>query len=190
VTATFPDVGCLWDPIHLGHTECIVDTIRGPAAVTPSAGPAASGDDAAASRPGRATARLARVVENALTTVDLSLPQYRMLIFLAEGGSAAASALAGKLGVSRPSVTALVDGLVARGLAERSTDPVDRRRVAHVVTPAGLDALERADQVVEARLAELAASIPEPADRAAAYAGLAIWHGALNAERDAKLTQQ
>jgi long-chain acyl-CoA synthetase len=140
--------------------------------------------------PGRAAARLGRVVENALAQVDLSLPQYRMLVFLAEGGPAAASALAGKLGVSRPSVTALVDGMVARGWAQRSADPVDRRRVAHVVTDAGLEALARADEVVEARLSELARSIPDPQRREAAYGGLAEWHAAMNAEREAKLHDQ
>jgi len=130
------------------------------------------------------------VVENALATVDISLPQYRMLVFLAEGGPAAASALAGKLGVSRPSVTALVDGMVARGWVERSADPVDRRRVAHGVTDAGLLALARADEVVETRLAELARSIPDDERRARAYAGLAEWHAAMNTEREAKLNEQ
>jgi long-chain acyl-CoA synthetase len=141
-------------------------------------------------RPGRAAARLARVVENALTPVDLSLPQYRMLIFLSEGGSEAASALAGMLGVSRPSVTALVDGLVARGLAQRCADPVDRRRVTHTLTAAGLDALHRADDAVERRMAELAESIPDEGDRIHAYAGLEQWLGAMNTEREAKLAQQ
>jgi long-chain acyl-CoA synthetase len=166
-----------------------VSTINGGPGATTS-DPVASRPPDPARHPGRAAARLGRVVENALAKVDLSLPQYRMLVFLAEGGPAAASALAGKLGVSRPSVTALVDGLVTRGWAERSTDPVDRRRVAHVVTDAGLAALARADDVVEARLAELASSIPDPAGCTTAYAGLAEWHGAMNAEREAKLNDQ
>ena len=156
--------------------------------VTEGGGPTVPADPTA--HPGRAAARLGRVVENALATVDLSLPQYRMLVFLAEGGPAAASALAGKLGVSRPSVTALVDGMVARGWVQRSADPVDRRRVAHGVTEAGLAALERADDVVEARMAELAGSIPDDESRAAAYSGLSQWHAAMNTERDAKLNEQ
>ncbi len=137
-------------------------------------------------RPGRAAARLARAVENALGSVDLSLPQYRMLIFLDEGGSAAASALAGDLGVSRPSVTALVDGLVARGLAERRGDEIDRRRVAHLVTPLGLQVLAAADAAVETRLAEIAEALDHSA-QAEAFVGLARWQSALDAERQAKL---
>jgi long-chain acyl-CoA synthetase len=148
--------------------------------------PVGRGPDAS---PGRAAARLARVVENALGAVDLSLPQYRMLVFLDDLGSSAASALAGRLGVSRPSVTALVDGLVARGFAERTADPVDRRRVAHAITPAGRAALDAADAAVMARLADLSAKIPEADDRRNAYDGLTAWLGALNAEREAKLAE-
>ena len=64
----------------------------------------------------RAAAKLARQVTIPLGEIDLSLPQYRVLAFLDEGG-AAPSDLAGRLSVSRPSVTALMDGLITRGLA-------------------------------------------------------------------------
>jgi len=127
------------------------------------------------------------VVENSLTDAGLSLPQYRMLIFLAEGGAAAASALAGTLGVSRPSVTALVDGLVARGFVERLPDASDRRRVSHAVTAAGRDALDRADAAVEARLVELLGDLGTAEERTAAVEGLMCWERALNVGRDAKL---
>lgn len=171
--------------------SCGWPTKRGHRATLPSVTTAASDATGPASRagsptPGRAAARLARAVENALGAVDLSLPQYRMLIFLDEGGSAAASALAGDLGVSRPSVTALVDGLVARGLAERRADETDRRRVAHLVTPLGLEVLAAADAAVEARLSELAAVLPADL-RDDAFTGLARWQSALDIERQAKL---
>jgi long-chain acyl-CoA synthetase len=136
---------------------------------------------------GRGAARLARTLENVLATVDLSLPQYRMLAFLDDMGSTAASALAGRLGVSRPSVTALIDGLVARGMAERTADPRDRRRVAHVITATGQAALAAADAAVTDRLASLSDKVESAEEREVAYRGLAIWLGALNAEREAKL---
>ncbi|MBK5224242.1 MAG: winged helix-turn-helix transcriptional regulator [Acidimicrobiia bacterium] len=139
---------------------------------------------------GRAAARLARAIENALGEVELSLPQYRMLIFLSEVGSSAATSMAGKLGVSRPSVTALVDGLVARDLAHRTADPVDRRRVAHTITAKGESALVDADAAVARRLEELATKILEPHGADAAYAGLLHWVSALNDEREAKLADQ
>ena len=51
----------------------------------------------------------------ALAEVGLSLPQYRLLAFLS-GGPERATALAGWLDVSPPSLTALVDGRYALGL--------------------------------------------------------------------------
>jgi long-chain acyl-CoA synthetase len=132
----------------------------------------------------RAAARLARQVEVALVDVDLSLPQYRVLAFIAEG-PAAASALAGKLAVSRPSVTALIDGLVGRGFVERRPDPTDRRRVDHRLTAAGERALDRADAAVDQRLRWLAGHLPAD-DGAAALDGLVRWGDALDAARAAK----
>lgn len=178
-------VGVLVVARSVDHTTA-VDILSG----ADSAPVTSAGAAALPPRHGRVAARLARAVENALSEIGLSLPQYRMLIFLDEGGSAAASALAGNLGVSRPSVTALVDGLVARGLAERSTDLIDRRRVAHMVTPLGLDLLAKADEIVEARLIELAGAIDDDAGRAEAFAGLEQWQVAMNTEREAKLKDQ
>lgn len=168
------------------HAVDNTDRVTPPAASAPETEPTSSRTDVPAAA-GRAAARLARAVENALGGVDLSLPQYRMLVFLDDMGSVAASALAGRLGVSRPSVTALVDGLVARGFAERTADPADRRRVAHVITPKGRSALAAADDAVTTRLGELAEKIPEPDARSAAVEGLVDWLDALNAEREAKL---
>lgn len=127
--------------------------------------------------------RLARQVELAAATVDLTLPQYRILIILGEGKEAA-SALAEKLAVSRPSVTGVVDGLVARGLVERQHDATDRRRVGHELTAEGRRVLESADAEVERRLDDITAHRPELA--AAAFAGLAPWRDALDAYRAAR----
>jgi long-chain acyl-CoA synthetase len=133
--------------------------------------------------PGRVVARLARQVELAVATVDLTLPQYRVLILLGEGKEAA-SALAEKLAVSRPSVTGVVDGLVARGLVQRDHDPDDRRRVGHALTQSGRRLLQSADAEVERRLSEIAAHRPEGA--AATFEGLGPWREALDAYRAAR----
>ncbi len=100
---------------------------------------------------GRVAARLARQVEVGLGQVDLSLPQYRILMFLDEGATVA-SKLADHLAVSRPTITAVVDGLVARGLVERRPHDQDRRRVGHALTEAGRQLLQEADRSVDARL--------------------------------------
>ena len=132
-------------------------------------------------RCGRVAARLAKVVERALTDLDLSLAQYRLLGNLAEGPSQA-STLAERLIVSRPSVTALADGLVERGLVTRRGEAGDRRRVMHLLTPSGQKMLTDADEAIEARLDNLAHEVGEP-DRRRAYKGLDAWGRALDAYR-------
>ncbi|MGH9062514.1 MAG: MarR family winged helix-turn-helix transcriptional regulator [Acidimicrobiales bacterium] len=136
------------------------------------------------SRPGRVAARLSRQVELALAEVELSLPQYRLLFLLAEG-RIAASALADRLAVSRPSVTAVVDGLVSRGLVERQPDPDDRRLVRHELTPAGRGALDAADTAVDERLRAIASHIE--GREGAAFGELGGWRSALDAYRLAKV---
>lgn len=133
----------------------------------------------------RAVARLSRQLDIALAQVDLTPAQYRILALLSEG-SAAATALARRLAVSRPSITALVDGLVARGLVERGADPDDRRRVTHVLTAQGRRELERADAAATARLGEIARHTTAD-DVAAARAGLQAWQRALDAYRETKV---
>jgi long-chain acyl-CoA synthetase len=136
----------------------------------------------------RAAARLGKVVEKAVGEVDLTLPQYRMLAHLAEG-TLAASVLAGNLAVSKPSLTALADGLVARGLVERRAAAGDRRRVDHVLTADGRAALAAADTAVETRLEGLLAHLPRPSRRRAAD-GLALWLAALDAARNERLAHR
>lgn len=131
-------------------------------------------------------ARLARQVEVGLAQVDLSVPQYRILMFLDEG-AAVASKLADHLAVSRPSVTAVVDGLVARGLVERRHDEQDRRRVGHVLTAEGARVLDAADREVDARLREIAGYLTDEGDVAAAFDGLDSWRRALDGYRATKV---
>ncbi len=130
----------------------------------------------------RTVARLARHVEVALAGCELTVPQYRLLSLLSEG-SVNASTLARRLVVSRPSVTALVDGLVARGMVERGTDPSDRRHVTHVVTERGEEILATADRAAAARLQDLATHLSLD-DVPAARTGLAAWGRALDSYRE------
>ena len=137
---------------------------------------------------GRVVARLAKQIELGLATVDISPPQYRVLGSLAEG-SAAASALADRLAVSKPSVTAVVDGLVERGLVERRHETADRRRVAHELTAAGRRLLVDADGAVDGRLETIAGHLDDAGEEAAAMDGFDIWRRALDAARDAKVKE-
>lgn len=132
---------------------------------------------------GRTLARLARQVELAAATVDLTVAQYRVLGILHEGREAA-SKLAEKLAVSRPSITGVVDGLVTRGLVQRTHDGGDRRRIDVHLTELGRETLAQADAEAQRRLDEIASHGDEPA--AALFAGLDAWREALNEYRSAR----
>ena len=137
--------------------------------------------EGASQGPGRVAARLAKVVERALHDLDLSLAQYRLLGNLADGPSQA-STLAERLIVSRPSVTALADGLVERGLVTRQGAEGDRRRVMHGLTPSGRKVLAAADEAIEFRLDHIAHELTDT-ERARAFKGLELWGKALDAHR-------
>jgi len=134
---------------------------------------------------GRTAAWLAKQVEIGLGAVDLSLPQYRVLSML-EGTSALSSDLAERLAVRPPTVTAVVDGLVTRGLVERRTVEGDRRRVDHVLTRHGRQVLDAADTAVNIRLCEIAGHLHSPAETDRAFEGLTLWRRAMVASRLAR----
>jgi len=131
---------------------------------------------------GRVAAWLAKRVELALSAVDLTPPQYRVMGLLAEGSSAA-SGLADRLAVRRPSITAVVDGLVVRGLVDRRQEDTDRRRVSLRLTDEGARILAQADRAVDAHLESIAAQLPAK-EEAAALRSLPLWGRAMAASRE------
>jgi DNA-binding MarR family transcriptional regulator len=66
-----------------------------------------------------------------------------------------ATELGRAIGVRLPSLTAIVDALVARGWVERYGDRADRRRVCLRLTGAGKDAYVRARHGAEDRMSQL-----------------------------------
>ena len=100
---------------------------------------------------GRAVGWLARQVELVLAQQGLTLAQYRFLAVLTDR-PAGASVLARDLGVSKPSVTAVADGLVNRGLVDRVGDARDRRRITHALTEPGRATVRTADEAIETGL--------------------------------------
>ena len=133
---------------------------------------------------GRVAARLAKHVDTVLAEIELSPAQYRVLGVLSEGPEGA-SRLAGRLAISRPSLTGVVDGLATRGLIDRRDDPTDRRRVALALTPSGSRALERADRALEVRIDEILGYATEE-EAALARGGLEAWNRPLDADRKAR----
>lgn len=92
-------------------------------------------------------------------TPDLSVPQFRALLYLQRHPGASLSAVSDHLGLTPPSTSKLVDGLVARGLLERRSSTTDRRRLMLAVTPSGASLLELARESTQAHLAEALARL-------------------------------
>lgn len=113
----------------------------------------------------RLLARLARVAERACQETGISLPQYRLLVSVS-GRPQRASELAARVGVSRPTLTSLVDGLEQAGMLRRVPVPTDRRGIVLEPTDGGRKALARAEHALAERLARLvdpeAASVVRP----------------------------
>jgi long-chain acyl-CoA synthetase len=140
--------------------------------------PRPSGERPSVGTYGRVTAWLSKRVELALSEMDLTLPQYRVLGILVEG-SAAASGLAGRLAVRPSSITAIIDGLVARGLVDRRHEEDDRRRIALRLTDEGARTVAAADIAVDEYMASIAACLPAP-DEAMVLRSLELWGQALS----------
>jgi DNA-binding MarR family transcriptional regulator len=108
----------------------------------------------------RALVRVARMLEHACT--ELTLPQYRLLVMVACGDQRA-SRLAGRLALSKPTVTAVVEGLVERGLLIRSEVSGDRRAVDLSLTDAGRLALANTDEAMARQLGWVLDHCDDPA---------------------------
>ena len=106
-------------------------------------------------------ARLCRVLENHGTS-ELSLPQYRVLGLLSAGDERATQ-LAARLAVTKPTLTALIDGLVERGFVVRETTDGDRRAVRLSITDAGRDTASEAGADLRGVLDDVVGRCPDPA---------------------------
>ena len=79
------------------------------------------------------TRQLGRLLEEEGSTVE----QWRTLVLLADGRGHSMSEIAEFALVPAPSLTRLIDRMVADNLAYRKADPRDRRRVLVRITPRG-----------------------------------------------------
>lgn len=96
----------------------------------------------------------------------LSLAQYHLLEPLAPGPRTNRE-LAESAGISAPTATRMVDGLVQRGFVTRIDDPVDRRAVVISLTDDGRAALTRKQREYAARRRRLAAALEPDEQRVA-----------------------
>lgn len=75
---------------------------------------------------------------------EMSVPQFRALAFVGRREGASLSDVAAHLGLTPPSASKLIDGLVSAKLATRKMDAADRRRVSLALTAAGRKRCEAA----------------------------------------------
>jgi len=126
-----------------------------------------------------ATTRVAAYVEAALDECGLTSRQYRMLVAIAHGPISSAE-LAKRIGVTPPSVTSMVQGLVTRGAVSRTASSEDQRRTWLNVTSEGVQLLEQAERKARGRLEEIAAEFDDPSRADEALASLESWNRALD----------
>ena len=84
---------------------------------------------------------------------NISIPQFRTLRFIQRNPDSALSTLAEHLGLTLPSVSKLVDGLVKQKLITRKESTADRRRLTLMLTTAGASIVDAARAGARANLA-------------------------------------
>ncbi|WP_018409816.1 MarR family winged helix-turn-helix transcriptional regulator [Methyloversatilis thermotolerans] len=85
-----------------------------------------------------------------------------ILLFREESLQSSPSELAGKAGVTRATMTGLLDGLERDGLVQRSFEAADRRRVTVRLTDAGQAALDQVMPDYYRRVRALMVELDEP----------------------------
>ena len=136
---------------------------------------------ARASAPAVATQRLAQLLSQAERGVTrqlgrvleeeegCSVEQWRALVLLADGVSHSMSEVAEFALLPAPTLTRLIDRMVADNLAYRTVDPRDRRRVLVHITPRGRALQKRlAGRIESSQAAILAQADPDDVAQLAA----------------------
>ncbi len=86
---------------------------------------------------------------------DLSVMQFRCLVYLNLNPGASLSALADQLGLTLPTVSQMINGLVSNGVVTRKDSSADRRCVMLALTPQGQHLLEKSFAGTQAHLGEI-----------------------------------
>ncbi len=114
----------------------------------------------------RAVAILARQFDRTCQEAGLSLPQYRLLLYVRIRPQRA-SELAERVAVKRPTLTAIVDGLVEADLLRRASVEGDRRGISLELTDEGRAKLAEVEAALAQRLGDFTRHTDEPRTLAA-----------------------
>jgi DNA-binding MarR family transcriptional regulator len=113
-------------------------------------------------------AGLTKAKDSEWLSLDIGMGQLKAMIVLAKHRELTVGGLARVLDISEPSASLLVDRLVTRGLVERNTDPVDRRRTLVLPSADGDLLVERLRRSRHDQLARWLAQMDEDDLRALA----------------------
>jgi DNA-binding MarR family transcriptional regulator len=103
----------------------------------------------------------------------LSVPQFRTLLFISRNEGSSLSEVGDHIGLTLPSMSALVDGLVARNFVVRRTRQDDRRRVDLTLTEKGETTLHLARKETQEYLKQRFAGLSE-SERGAVVKGMRV----------------
>jgi DNA-binding MarR family transcriptional regulator len=92
---------------------------------------------------------------------DLSIPQFKALRYIQRNPDSSLSDLADFLGLTLPSVSKLVDGLVKQELVSRQESTADRRRLTLVLTQSGESIVDSARDATQANLIKILGGLSE-----------------------------
>lgn len=91
----------------------------------------------------------------------LSVPQFRTLTFLNRNEGASLSDVADHIGLTLPTISKMIDRLVARNLVIRKHHLDDRRRITLALSSHGQAALQSARNATQTQLAKLLTALPK-----------------------------
>jgi DNA-binding MarR family transcriptional regulator len=99
--------------------------------------------------------RMIRSEMRSQKVTDLAVPQFRALMYLSRNPGTTLQSVAHHLGLTPPTVSKMVDGLLLDGLLRREPSSHDRRKVTLTLTPQGQEILEQAHHATQTHLAEV-----------------------------------
>jgi DNA-binding MarR family transcriptional regulator len=134
------------------------------------------------SRAVRAFVFMSRLFEYECRDLDVSLAQYRLLLYLRHG-SKRAGELAEQASITRPSLSTLIATLDRKGLTRRIAVDADRRGVGLELTPRGLRTIE----AVEERFGEILDDVAQDCDRTRLIDALEEVARVLNAQLESRV---
>ena len=100
------------------------------------------------------------IVPKEWLNVDLTMPQFRIVLLLFTDGPARVSALASALDVSLATTTGITDRLVQHGFIVKENDPEDGRAVICQLSGKGREVIARLWELRESRVRSLLERIP------------------------------